>query len=637
MAQETDWGPRGGGRGHGQEVCAGALQSARTGQADIGNGQEDGRQVIPNPGGNMPQNLVLVEAEGFESLGGWVIDEQFMDQMGSPFLLAHGLGIPVADASTEVALPSGGEYHVWVRTRDWSGTRGKVRESRTGGSKTRPGVFEVLVDGKSLRRAFGADGEEWHWEDGGTIAAGSRKVALSLHDLTGFDGRCDAILFASDARYVPPSANAELAQLRERLLGLPVPAPRAGDFDLVVVGGGFAGICAAVSAARSGLKVALIQDRPVLGGNNSSEIRVHLQGTVNHPPFPCLGKIVGEVDPEETASALPAAEYRDDKKLRVVLEEKNITLLLSTRVVGASMSGNAISQLVGQDVRSGRRQSFDAPLFADCTGDGCVGFLAGAESRMGREARSETGEPTAPTCADTLSLGSTLLWYATRKDTEQPFPETPWAMQFNDETCLDVTRGTWDWEAGMNRDQVLDAEVIRDHLLRAIYGNWAFLKNKSRHRASYAGQSLDWLGYVSGKRESRRLLGDVIVTEQDILGGRPYPDGCVVTSWPIDLHYPRSIEGSVEEPFLSRAEQRQTAPFVVPYRCLYSRNVENLLMAGRDISVTHIALGATRVMRTTGMMGEVVGKAAAIASRHSCRPRDVYERHLPELLRRLGE
>ena len=157
----------------------------------------------------MPQNLVLVEAEGFDNLGGWVIDQQFMDQMGSPFLLAHGLGIPVADASTEVALPGGGEYHVWVRIRDWSGTRGKVRESRTGGSKTNAGAFEVLVDGKSLRKVCGADGGDWHWENAGTTTAAARRVTLSLHDLTGFDGRCDAILLASDARYVPPSGNAE--------------------------------------------------------------------------------------------------------------------------------------------------------------------------------------------------------------------------------------------------------------------------------------------------------------------------------------------------------------------------------------------------------------------------------------------
>jgi len=585
----------------------------------------------------MAQSLVLVEAEAFDNLGGWVVDQQFMDRMGSPFLLAHGRGTPVADASTEVALPSGGEYRVWVRTRDWSGTRENAHESRTTTGKTGPGAFEVLVDGKCLGKVFGAAGKEWHWEDGGTIATAGGRVTLSLRDLTGFDGRCDAVLFASDPRYAPPNASAELARLRRKLLGLQVPTTRAGDFDLVVVGGGLAGICTAVSAARSGLKVALVQDRTVLGGNNSSEIRVHLQGSVNHLPYPRIGQVVREIDPEETGNALAAEEYRDDKKLRVVLGEPNIRLFMGTRVVEAVVSGNAISQLVGQDIRTGRRQSFDAPLFADCTGDGCVGFLAAAEFRMGREAGSDTAEPSAPACADNLTLGSTLFWYATRKDGEQPFPETPWAVQFNDETCLEVTRGTWDWETGMDRDQVLDAEAIRDHMLRAIYGNWAFLKNNSRRRACYVRHSLDWVGHVSGKRESRRLLGDVIIGEQDILEGRRYPDGCVVTSWPIDLHYPRSIEGFAEEPFLSRAEQRQVAPFSLPYRSLYSRNVENLFIAGRDISVTHIALGAARVMRTTGMMGEVVGTAAAIASRRSCRPRDVYERHLPELLRRLSE
>jgi hypothetical protein len=585
----------------------------------------------------MAQELVLVEAEGFDDPGGWVVDQQFMDQMGSPFLLAHGSGVPVANASTEVTLTSGCEYRIWVRTRDWCGSCAGMPGPVARECGKRPGAFEVLVDGRPLAKVFGTDSNEWHWEDGGTASVPGPKVALSLRDLTGFDGRCDAILLASDLRFVPPSADPEMGNLRQNLLGFLPSPPRAGDFDLVVIGGGLAGMCAAVSAARGGLRVALVQDRPVLGGNNSSEVRVHLQGSVGQPPYTRLGNVVREIDPEEAGSALPAPAYRDDRKLQVVHGEPNIKLFLDTRIVGASQSGGTIRDLVGQNVRTGQRQRFEAPLFADCTGDGCVGLLAGAEFRVGRESRTETGEPSALTSADRMTLGLTLLWYATRKSDEQPFPETPWAMQFEDDTCLDVTSGAWDWETGMNRDQVVEGEVIRDHMLRAIYGNWAFLKNRSRHRGYYADYALDWVGYISGKRESRRLLGDIIVTEQDILGERRYPDGCVVTSWPIDLHYPRRVDGIAEEPFLSRAEQRQVAPFGIPYRSLYSRNVENLFMAGRNISVTHIALGAVRVMRTTGMMGEVVGQAAVIAARRRCRPRGVYERHLPELQQRLSE
>ncbi|MEN6369263.1 MAG: FAD-dependent oxidoreductase [Thermotogota bacterium] len=583
----------------------------------------------------MHEGLVLVEAEGFDDLGGWAVDQQFMDVMGSPFLLAHGAGVPVADASTEIRLPGVGEYRVWVRTRDWCGPRDHSPASRRQATEAAPGAFEALVDGKPLDVRFGTDGGDWHWQDGGTVRLPKPWIRLALHDLTGFDGRCDAILLSPDLGFVPPSGNPELSDLRRGLLGVPPCPPSAGDFDLVVVGGGVAGLCAAVSAARGGLKVALVQDRPVLGGNNSSEVRVQLKGDVGLPPYPSLGAVVREIDPQTGDSALPARAYRDDRKLEVVRGEPRIYLFLDTRIVAASESGGFIRHLVGQETRTGERRRFEAPLFADCTGDACVGVLAGAELRVGRESRTETGEPSAPTRADSMTLGLTLLWCAGETDSEQPFPGTPWALPFDDDTCLHATKGAWNWETGMDQDQVLEGEAIRDHMLRAIYGHWSFMKNESKERARYRNYALDWVGYVGGKRESRRLLGDVIVTEQDIVSERRYNDGCVMTSWPIDLHYPQRPPSDGVRSFLSRAEQRHVASFGIPYRSLYSRNVRNLFMAGRDISVTHIAFGAVRVMGTTGMMGEVVGQAAAIAARRGCQPRGVYEHHLPELQEKL--
>ena len=357
-------------------------------------------------------NNVLVEAESFHERGGWVVDQQFMDQMGSPMLLAHGLGEPVADATTTVEVPAPGEYRVLVRTRDWAAPwkkPGKVWEP--------PGRFQVCVDDKPLETMFGTEGAVWHWQDGGTIRATGKKLKLALHDLTGFDGRCDAIVLSTDAGFTPPNQGEALATFRRQALGLPKepeeatkfggsptcahcegrllpeePDERDGKFDLVVVGGGIAGTCAAISAARLGLEVALVQDRPVLGGNNSSEIRVGLGGDIRQHPYPALGAVVHAIDPLLGGNAKPSEQYNDNKKLAAVQVEKKIRLFLNTHVFRAEKSGSRIVALVGKNILDSRELRFSAPLFADCTGDATVGFLAGAEYRYGREGRQETGE-----------------------------------------------------------------------------------------------------------------------------------------------------------------------------------------------------------------------------------------------------
>ena len=269
---------------------------------------------------------VLVEAESFTHLGGWVIDPQFMDVMGSPYLLAHGLGRPVADATTAVEFPSPGAYRVWVRTKDW------VAQWRAVGT---PGCFQLVVNGKPLETVFGTEGAAWHWQDGGRVRIPARRVPVALHDLTGFEGRCDAVFFTADANFTPPNEGLALAAFRRKCRGLPEQPEAAGAFDLVVAGGGMAGICAALSAARLGLSVALIQDRPVLGGNNSSEVRVWLQGARNKEPWPRIGDVVAELEPSRCAGYGPgntAEVYEDEKKLAVVRAEANIRLFLEHRV-----------------------------------------------------------------------------------------------------------------------------------------------------------------------------------------------------------------------------------------------------------------------------------------------------------------
>ena len=565
---------------------------------------------------------VLLEAEGFEDIGGWVIDQQFMDQMGSPFLLAHGLGEPVPDARRTVDFPKQGEYRLWVRTRDWAGPWKAVGA---------PGRFEVVVDGKAVETLFGTEGAQWHWQDGGTVEITKKKVEVRLHDLTGFEGRCDAIIFTADGDFVPPNSGDEMAEFRRKMLGLPKEPEEGGEYDLVVVGGGMAGICASVSAARLGVEVALIQDRGVLGGNNSSEVRVWLNGKTNFEPYPKIGDVVKELDPRRRAHYGPeniAEIYEDGEKEAVVRAEKNIGLFLMHRVNEAEVEGGRIEAVIAQDIRSGRRIRFSGKLFADCTGDGCVGYLAGADYDMTVKGH----------------LGRSNLWNVV--DTGEPvaFPRCPWAVDLSDKEFpgqgekpgtygnkgLEALGG-WYWESGFFYDPIEKGEYIRDLNFRAMYGAWDRLKNIDK---VYPNHKIAWAAYISGKRESRRLLGDVILTTNDLLGGKIYEDGCVPTSWTIDIHLPlaRYVQDFGDDAFISKDHHTQyERPYWVPYRCLYSRNVENLFMAGRDISVTHKALGTVRVMRTTGMMGEVVGMAASLCVKQGVCPRGVYENHLVEM------
>ncbi len=578
-----------------------------------------------------PAKTVFVETESFENKGGWVVDQQFMDLMGSPFLLAHGLGEPVANAQTTVRFPQAGTYHVFVRTRNWVAPWAPDYA---------PGRFQLLVNGQPNPITFGTESDPWFWQKGGDVLIADDQLngTLELRDLTGFDGRVDAICLSCDDLFVPSNHLEELARFRRVAIGLPDIAPEAegGPFDLVVVGGGIAGTCAAISAARLGLNVALLQDRPVVGGNNSSEVRVHLQGKTNLPPYPNLGNLVAQLNPDRSGNAMPADYYEDEKKMNLLAAEKGVKTFFLTRGVAVEKDGlNKIIAVIGKHTETGRETRFAAPLFADCTGDGSIGFLAGADWRMGRESKGETGESLAPETPDKMTMGASVQWYSVETDRATNFPELPWAILFRHETAQPMLKGDWDWETGLNLDQIWDFERIRDHGLRAAYGHWSYMKNQAEGAwpEKVRNRKLGWVAYIAGKRESRRLMGDVVLQEQDITENRPWPDACVTTTWTIDLHYPteKNTRDFPGQEFLTVARHKKIEPYAIPYRCLYSRNIENLLMAGRDISVTHVALGTIRVQRTGGMMGEVVGMAASLCKKHDTNPRGVYEQHLEEL------
>jgi hypothetical protein len=556
--------------------------------------------------------IVLVEAEGFVDRGGWSLDTQFIREMGSPYLLAHGLGVPVADATTTITIPEAGTWHVWVRTKDW------VARWKAPGS---PGRFQVVIDDKPLPTIFGTEGAAWSWQAGGTVALPAGEVRLRLHDLTGFDGRCDCIALTTTAE-PPPNDPAILPVWRREPLGLPPEPEVKGPYDLVVIGGGYSGIGAALSAARQGLSVALVQDRPVLGGNGSSEVRVWAQGLIRRGRYPRIGEIVEEFADAAKKSPGRYEEFEDEKKERIVRAEPNIDLFLNTHAFAVACTGNRIVSVTALDTRSSRELEFTGTLFCDATGHATIAHLAGAETVMEEKGR----------------MGMSNMWAWANRDTAQTFPETPWALPLGmaDFPYPRDFHGQWFWESGFDKDPLADAEAIRDWNLRAVFGGFNAMKNGDG-ADEHPNAVLTWVAFVGGPRESRRILGDVVLTQDDIVAKRDFPDGCVPSTWSIDLHYPKEeyARKFPDNPFISIAvhDHRvdRTTGYPIPYRCLYAKDLENLFMAGRCISVTHEALGTIRVMKTCGMMGEVVGKAASVAVRHGGTPRDVYEHHWAEL------
>ena len=308
-----------------------------------------------------PDKDIFIEAESMTEHGGWVIDQQSMMQMGSPYLMAHGLGVAVEDATTTINIEQGGRYKMWVRTRDWT---------RRWGRDESAGRFEIVINGKTVKTTFGTENENWHWQDGGMVRLKSGENTISLHDLTGFNGRCDAIYFAADKTTTPPDGGEALAAFRIEKRGAAVAPKDMGEYDLVIVGGGIAGCSAAVSAARLGCKVALVHNRYVLGGNNSSEVRVGLSGLIMQKPYPNLGNLMDELGgvghwtrveanrypdmerskqiqkilkkyPEKIQhNAGHKSNYEDEKKLNLLQAEKNITLILGTHITKVEKNGS---------------------------------------------------------------------------------------------------------------------------------------------------------------------------------------------------------------------------------------------------------------------------------------------------------
>ena len=579
---------------------------------------------------NSPTGDLLIEAEEFDDYGGWVLDSQFDTEMGSPYLLAHGSGRPVTDACTIVDIEEPGCYSVWVRAKDWVPAH-------------HPGRFELSLGNNRLATEFGANGKDWSWQSAGSIGLAAGPLKVTLHDLTGFDGRCDAIFLSRDGGAPIDGTGSDARAWRRRLRGIPDEPTPEGPFDLVIVGGGVTGSVGALVAARLGLRVAVVQNRPVLGGNASVEIGIGPRG-------------------EKGATVAEAIARTPDGELQVgrLLEsEPDATVFLHHQVFNVSMDGDAIESVDAREAISGREIRILGSQFIDCTGTAILGMLAGAPTMFGIEGADEYGESHAPPKRLDQHHGHTIFFRTHIADEPVEFPDVPWAIEVakdfadlggqakepgkdngdgpvveafrppKDDEFANLTRRlTHYWEYGQWRDPYAEGEHIRDHLLRAVYGTMSNIKNQEPDE--WANLEFDWVAHVPGQGEFRRYIGDYVLSENDIRNHAEFPDAVVQNSGAFCLHHP------IHENYDFRLkdwtwDERDDKPFDIPFRCLYSSHVSNLMMAGKHISVTHVAGSVCKFMGNGAQHAIATAAAASIAIKYGATPRQVHDNHLSEL------
>ena len=569
------------------------------------------------------EGFLWLEAESFADYGEWRLDTQFTHKMGSAYLLAAGVLKPIKPATTSVNFPKAGVWRAWSRTKDWL-------------PEYHPGRFRLSVAGRPGRE-LGASGKEgWRWELAGEweLTAGETKVALE--DLTGAFARCDALLFTQDAAYVPPDDAAACAAARGRFTGADAePVADAGSYDLVVVGAGPGGLGAGIAAARHGARVALVHDRPILGGNASSEIGVPTDGAaVSHPDAR-----EGGICEEANLRRMVIPGYSISCAFREMADAlPNLTVFDNQRVVAVRMDGARIASVEARCTLDGTRRRWGGHIFVDCTGDGWVGVFAGAKRMYGREAAAEYDEKQAPEVRDDLTMSGCLasatsefyryghmyIGYKQARVGDKPVPyETPVWARILPEGFTRRTKhpeGEWWLEHGGRFDDLADPERARDELVRINFAYWGWLKNEWVNKDSIRCNALVEMSHMNGRREGYRLVGDYILTANDCLQGKVFEDRVSYGGWPLDTHDPLGIDNPTGNGYWKH--HPRVPIYTIPFRCLYSVNVPNLMMAGRNISVTHIALGSTRVESTILTLGQAVGTAAAEMLKAGLMPRE---------------
>jgi hypothetical protein len=408
-------------------------------------------------------------------------------------------------------------------------------------------------------------------------------------------------------RVAPPSAPFSPNEAHMRLVAL--------DCDVLVAGGGLAGVCAAISAARHGAKVVLVQDRSRLGGNSSSEVKMHVVGANQHNGRPGWRES-GLIEELRLADAVNnhqrCWEMWDLLLYDKVVSEPNITLLLETIVYAATAKDGRITEAFARCDKSEHLYRIRARMYCDCTGDSRLALEAGAEMRSGREARAEFHESLAPEKPDPLTLGSSILFTSRLYHNPVPFTPPKWARKITKEQLVHRKITSWEYgywwiEWGGNHDVIADNERIRFELLSIVMGVWDYIKNSGDFPDSRMW-GMDWVGMMPGKRGSRRLVGDHVLTQADLMSGGNFADAVAIGGWAMDGHPPEGFDRPDLPPntVLSPPEV-----YDIPLRSLYSRNISNLLMAGRNISASYVAFTSARVMATCAVEGQAIGTAAA--------------------------
>ena len=572
--------------------------------------------------------FLWIDAEDFADYGGWRFDTQFVYNMGSPYLLAGGTGTPVPDAKTAIDVPKAGKYRLWVRAKNWHPPHA-------------PGQFHVLVGDKQAAKVFGAEPHDsWTWCSGGEFDLKAGKTTLTLCDQTGYFARCDALILTTDLDYTPPEKVEGVNQERSRLTGLSLEPQDGGSFDVIVVGAGTAGCSAAIAAARTGAKTALVQNRPVLGGNASVELGVGVNGAGTHQSNARESGIVEEAGRIKARYEQP----RVSESYRILTEqEENLTVLVNRHVFGVDMANEkTISAVRALDTLTGEIYVYRGRHFIDCTGDGWVGYYAGAKYRMGRETREEFNEDLAPKAADGITMSGCLMGNMAisfrGENVGKPitYSPPPWAAKLPvDDFGRRIRRieaGEWWLEHEGTVDDLYDPEFARDELIRITFGYWDYLKNHWDGRSVARTYDLVFVPHGDAKRETRRLVGDYLLTQNDVMDAVMFPDRISYGGWNLDIHHPRGIYSGAEGPF---DFDPRVPIYSIPYRCLYSVNIDNLQFAGRNVSVTHVALGSVRVQSTLATLGQATGTAAAMCLEYGVTPRTLGREHITELQQKL--
>ena len=573
---------------------------------------------------NVP-GFVWIEAESFADYGGWEVDTQFVHKMGSAYLIAKGVLKPLSPAKTDMVVPSSGNWRVWVRTRDWL-------------PEFSPGKFCLEIDGRRSADVGVSGRKGWRWENAGDFSLdGGAKVCVRLVDLSGGFARCDAVLLTRDISYVPPDDDAKLSSERIRLTGADPFVADGGTYDVVVVGAGPAGLASAIAAARCGARTVMVHDRPVLGGNASVEQDTYIGGSGNNYHKGVVDSREGGILEESRLlrRTLPK-QVRSAAYRRMVDAEELLTERSNERVISAERSGDRVESVLAVNTLTGQRIRYKGKMFVDGTGDGWIGFFVGAERMYGREAKAEYGEKDAPEKADTLTMSGCLNNYVYRwAGREVPFDVPGWVRVLPDgfdRSDVNGIQSRWWLEHPGTFDDLEDPERARDELVRINLDYWNWLRNHPKFGHQARRHELKEIKLHNGRREGWRLRGDYVLTSTDCREGRRFEDAIACGGWALDLHDPMGVQNPKGDGWWS---VDKTLIYDIPYRTIYSRNISNLFMCGRNISVTHAALGSTRIMGTIFALGQAAGTAAAMAVRENLSPREIGRRRIRELRQQL--